>query len=855
MDPQNIPVGPFDPIPDATGDRAAADVRSGDTGDRPTAEHQRKTLLKTGALQDAIFNSAYFSSIATDEKGVIQIFNVGAERMLGYAASDVVDKITPAEISDRQELVTRAATLSHELGATIAPGFEALVFKASRGIEDIYELTYVRKDGSRFPAIVSVTALRDAEEQILGYLLIGTDNTARKEVEGHQALLDQRLRDQQFYNRSLIESNVDALMMTDPQGFITDVNQQMVALTGRTRDELIGAPCKTFFTDSERAALAIKRVLAEGRLSNFELTLRSLDGTETAVSYNAATFHNRERKLQGVFASARDVTERKRFELALQAKNVELEHATRMKSEFLATMSHELRTPLNAVIGFSEALKDGLIGSLSDVQQEYIGDIFTSGHHLLSLINDILDLSKVEAGMMALELEPVDVNLLLSSSLVVVRERASAQRVQLELEADADLGMPHLDPRKTKQIVYNLLSNAVKFSANGGKVKLHGRRVGRSAVGVVPGDWPVHGFPLEDSDYAEFLELTVRDTGIGIAGADMARLFQAFSQVDSSLARKFEGTGLGLVMVKQLAELHGGSVAVASAEGKGSCFAVWLPLRSMSSPLPSPRPSMPPLQSLRALESRTALVVDADDQSADLIGLLLEAEGFVVVRATSAAAALQLAPTVNIRLISVASELAGSDAWELLLQLRDVATLAHVPVMLIAGNQQCSLALSGGAAAVLQKPISRAQLKVSLDHLGLQPKLDRVHTVLVVDDDPKAVEVIATFLPTPDYAVVRAYGGGEAITLAARLRPDLILLDLMMPEVSGFEVVEALQRDPETARIPILVVTAKQITGEDRAQLNANPENPIAILEKSSFNRARFLTEVRRALLPPHQGI
>src|SRR5207342_744725 len=225
-----------------------------------------RSLLKTGALQGAIFNSAYFSSIATDEKGVIQIFNVGAEKMLGYAALDVVDKITPADISDPQELIARATALSLELDTPIAPGFEALVFKASRGIEDIYELTYIRKDLSRFPAMVSVTALRDAQEHIIGYLLIGTDNTARKQVEAAQALLDQRLRDQQFYTRSLIESNIDALMTTDPQGIISDVNQQMMALTGRTRDELIGAPCKNFFTDPARADAAIKRVLTENKV-------------------------------------------------------------------------------------------------------------------------------------------------------------------------------------------------------------------------------------------------------------------------------------------------------------------------------------------------------------------------------------------------------------------------------------------------------------------------------------------------------------------------------------------------------------------------------------------------------------
>ncbi|MCA4960799.1 PAS domain-containing sensor histidine kinase [Pseudomonas sp. Y24-6] len=558
--------------------------------DRPPSEPQsraekivefrrQKSLLKTGALQDAIFNSAYFSSIATDEKGVIQIFNVGAERMLGYLSEDVVDKITPADISDPAELITRAAALSLELKTVITPGFDALVFKASRGIEDIYELTYIRKDGSRLSAMVSVTSLRDSAEVIIGYLLIGTDNTARKQEEATQALLDQRLRDQQFYTRSLIESNIDALMMTNPQGIISDVNKQMMELTGRTRDELIGAPCRNFFTDPARADAAIKRVLSENKVSDYELTVRAYDGTETVVSYNAATFHDRDRKLQGVFAAARDVTERKRFERTLEEKNVELEHASLMKSEFLATMSHELRTPLNAVIGFSEALKDGMVGDMTDTQREYISDIFSSGQHLLSLINDILDLSKVEAGMMALELESVELQGLLSNSLLIVREKAALQRIQLKLETDADLGTFELDLRKTKQIVYNLLANAVKFSAAGGVVTLAVKQVTREQVGIIEGDWPVHGFEVPSSEHEQFLQLSVSDTGIGIAQADMDKLFKAFSQIDSSLARKFEGTGLGLAMVKQLTELQGGSVAVASREGAGARFVAWLPIR------------------------------------------------------------------------------------------------------------------------------------------------------------------------------------------------------------------------------------------------------------------------------------
>src|SRR5687767_14335781 len=548
-----------------------------------------EALLATGALQTAIFNSANFSSIATDAAGVIQIFNVGAERMLGYAAADVVNRITPADISDPQEVITRAKVLSLELGATITPGFEALVFKASRGIEDIYELTYFRKDGTRFPAVVSVTALRDAEGIIIGYLLIGTDNTARKLVEDEKKKLDQRLRDQHFYTRSLIESNIDALMTTDPRGIITDVNKQMEALTDCTRDELIGAPFKRYFTDPDRAQMAINRVLSEGKVTNYELTACGCDGTLTVVSYNATTFHDRDRRLQGVFASARDMTELKPIEQALTQKNAELEDASRMKSEFLANMSHELRTPLNAIIGFSEVLGDGLLGDMTEKQRRFIGDIFKSGKHLLSLINDILDLSKVEAGKMLLDLDMVEIAPLLSNSLSIVKGQAAVRHVRLDMQVAGELGTLTADARKVKQIVYNLLSNAVKFTADGGDVILRADRVSRDDVGVLTSDWASRAFALVDSDFSEFLRLSVTDNGIGMAPEGLEQLFKPFSQVDSSLARQFEGTGLGLAMVKLLVDLHGGVVAVESAVGAGSCFTVWIPMRTAThTPAASP---------------------------------------------------------------------------------------------------------------------------------------------------------------------------------------------------------------------------------------------------------------------------
>jgi len=336
-----------------------------------------EALLKAGALQSAIFNSANFSSIATDANGVIQIFNVGAERMLGYSAAEVLNRITPADISDPQEMIMRARALSAELVTPIAPGFEALVFKASRGIEDIYELTYIRKDGSRFPAVVSVTALRDAHNAIIGYLLIGTDNTVRKQIEVDQKQLGQRLRDNQFYTRSLFESNIDALMTTDPSGIITDVNKQMEALTGCTRDELIGAPFKNYFTDPERAEAAINLVLIKKKVTNYELTARDRDARETVVSYNATTFYDRDRRLQGVFAAARDITERKLAEkqildLALHDSLTRLPNRRLLTDRLAQTMAASNRSGRYSALMFMDLDN---FKSLNDVHGHYMGDL------------------------------------------------------------------------------------------------------------------------------------------------------------------------------------------------------------------------------------------------------------------------------------------------------------------------------------------------------------------------------------------------------------------------------------------------------------------------------------------------
>ena len=537
-------------------------------------------VLETGALQSAIFNSANFSSIATDAQGVIQIFNVGAERMLGYAAKDVVNKITPADISDPDELIARASALSVELGTPIMQGFDALVFKASRGIEDIYELTYIRKDGSRFPAVVSVTALRDADSGIIGYLLIGTDNTARKQAE--EALLKAGALQKAIFDSANFSS-----IATDSKGVIQIFNVGAERMLGYSAAEVMNRITPADISDPEELIARARALSLElqtpitpgfealvfkasrGIEDIYELTYIRKDGTRFPAVVSVTALRDEEGAIIGYLLIGTDNTarqqaeeERRQLDQRLRdqrQKNAELENASRMKSAFLANMSHELRTPLNAIIGFSEVLRDGLVGELTEKQRGFIGDIFSSGNHLLSLINDILDLSKVEAGKMLLDLETIEVSSIILNSLSIIREKASARDIRLSVDAPEELGLMQADARKVKQIIYNLLSNAVKFTADGGQVALRAARVPMSEVGRGNGARPARTFPLPEGTFSEFLEISVTDSGIGLSQQDLGQLFKPFSQLDSGLSRRFEGTGLGLAMVKLLASLHGGN--------------------------------------------------------------------------------------------------------------------------------------------------------------------------------------------------------------------------------------------------------------------------------------------------------
>lgn len=671
--------------------------------DGATEMRRQETLLRTRALQNAIFNSANFSSIATDAKGVIQIFNVGAERMLGYTAAEVVDKITLADISDPKELISRAKALSIELSTPITPGFEALVFKASRGIEDIYELTFIRKDDNRFPTVVSVTALRDAQDIIIGFLLIGTDNTLRKQAEAEQKKLDQRLRDQQFYTRSLIESNIDALITTDPSGMISDVNKQMEALTGCTRDELIGAPFKNYFTDPERAEAGIKRVLAENRVTNYELTAHARDGKETVVSYNATTFHDRDRKLQGVFAAARDITERKLLDQALNETNIKLESAKSIaekanlaKSDFLSSMSHELRSPLNAILGFAQLIESGS-PPLTPRQKSNIDQILLAGWYLLDLINEILDLALIESGKLLLSLEPMSLNEVMSDCQAMIEPQAQKSGIHLTFPQFDSPYFVKADRTRVKQILINLLSNSIKYNRASGTVVVN-----------------------YSANTADRIRISITDTGEGLSVENLAQLFQPFNRLGREAGTE-EGTGIGLVVSKRLVELMGGAIGAESTVGKGSVF--WIELILTDAPqitldddqslaiVPANISAEMPLRTLLYVEDNPAnlLLVESLLERRPDIHLLSAQDGLRGIEVARASLPDVILMDINLPGIS------GIHALEI---LRKDLTTAHIPVIALSANampRDIVRGLEVGFFRYLTKPIKLNEFLDTLD--------------------------------------------------------------------------------------------------------------------------------------------
>jgi signal transduction histidine kinase/CheY-like chemotaxis protein len=493
----------------------------------------------------------------------------------------------------------------------------------------------------------------------------------------------------------------------------------------------------------------------------------------------------------------------------LEQQSAELEVASQHKSEFLASMSHELRTPLNAIIGFSEVLLERMFGELNERQDDYLRDILSSGKHLLELLNEILDLSKIEAGQMVLNRSEFDVRESLEYCLSMVRERALKQRIILSLDVDPEVGLLDADRLRFRQVVLNLLSNAVKFTPEGGQVDVRASVRGQDLV------------------------VLVADTGVGVPAEDRERIFDSFQQ-GTRLPGQVEGTGLGLTLSKRILELHGGRIWVESEAGQGSTFGFALPARSEGPPL------QPVLQA--GLDSGvaaepasgpgpTVVVVEDDRRSFDLLRVYLEAAGARVVRARDGKEGLDTVRRLSPAGVVLDILLPGVDGWEVLAQLKADRGTAAIPVIVVSMLDERGRGFALGAAEYLVKPVGKEQLLAALYRAAALP--EQKHTVVAIDDDPLAIELVKACLEPEGWTVLGAATGQEGLALIREQQPSAVLLDLLMPGMDGFEVVEALRADPETKSVPVVILTSKSMTPQDKERLQGRITY---VARKTEFN-------------------
>ncbi|HUZ77551.1 MAG TPA: response regulator [Chloroflexota bacterium] len=577
----------------------------------------------------------------------------------------------------------------------------------------------------------------------------------------------------------------------------------------QSRQAQVGAPSpetSSLFTGS-RAALAVP-------LNHRQETL----GVLTLEAPMPAAFGAPETALvQIVAADAALALSRAQLMDRLRSQNMELEAASRLKSEFLANMSHELRTPLNAILGFSDLLLEDVPASeQADVHTSYLRTIHESGTHLLALINDILDLAKVEAGRMELHLEAVNLHDTAEQVLNTVRPLADQKGIALTFqEMPTGSGKSfNADNGKIKQVLYNLLANAIKFTPEGGRVQL--------SCQVGP----------------DLARIQVVDSGIGIAPADQERIFHEFQQVDSTPDRRYEGTGLGLTLTRRFVELHGGRIWVESELGRGSTFTVELPLKASTARTPELE-EPPETLAAPSPDRPLVLVVEDDSRAANLLRLYLARGGYGTALASTGEQALAMAGELQPAAITLDIMLPKIDGWEVLKSLKQEPTTRDIPVVVVSVTDDEALGVALGAADYLMKPVERQALLSCVARCartsGRQPTL----RVLAVDDEPAALDLISAVLEPAGFITLRASDGDTAIRLAQDEAPDVILLDLLLPDRSGFEVVRALRANARTADIPILVITAKDMTARDKRMLRGQVS---AILTKGSYSAVELVT-------------
>jgi protein-histidine pros-kinase len=720
--------------------------------------------------------------VVMNRLGRIVLANAQAERMFGYARDEMLGQTIELLVPER----FRHVHVSHRSTYFDAPGVRAM----GAGLE----LYGRRRDGSEFPVEISLSPLA-TEDGVLAMSAIRDTS-------------DRRRADAKF--RGLLESALDAMVIVNREGRVVLVNAQTERLFGYTREELLGQPVETLVPARYRDAHLGHRtgyfVDPRARAMGAGLQLWGLrkDGSEIPIEISLSPLETEEGTL--VASAIRDITDRKRLEDLRKEQNRRLQEASRLKSEFLANMSHELRTPLNGIIGFSELMHDGKVGPVSAEHQEYLGDILASARHLLQLINDVLDLSKVESGKMDFRPEPIALGRLVGEVRDILRTLAAKKRIEVEVAIDPGLADVIADPGKLKQVFYNYLSNALKFTPDGGRVTIR----------VAP-------------EGATEFRLEVEDTGIGITAEDTGKLFTEFRQLDAGAGKKYSGTGLGLALTKRIVEVQGGRVGVRSVVGSGSVFFAVLPRT-----LPTLAATDPPaVVAVVGSNGPTVLVIEDDPSEAAWIVRTLAEAGYTVESAGTAASALERCRQQRFDAITLDLLLPDGSGLDVLRGVRTGGPNCDTPVIVVTVVAEQDAAAGFHIDDMLVKPVRAEQLLSSLRRAQLPP--NRVRPILVVDDDPATLKLADRRLHRLGYRAVCHTTAREALEAARREPPAAVILDLVMPDLDGFEFLTRFRQSAIGRQTPVIVWTVKDLTREERRQLEAAAQ---AIVLKSQGTAA-----------------
>jgi PAS domain S-box-containing protein len=766
------------------------------------------------------------ATLVIDSEGSVIAWNRAIEEMTGVKAAEMLGKggyeyALPFYGERRPILVDLVRKSNQELEKTYV--------QARRQGQIITGETYAQAlpGGARFLQ-ATASILDDSKGSRVGAIEIIRDITDRKRAENELRESNETLRlifEHAFDGISIYEEFPD-----EDRRVLLDCNERYCQMAGRKKEELLTIhDTRTvqidLGNDAERFGFA---PIAEGRAFSGVFAWVRPDGKENIIEYNAAPTKVGDRYF--TIGLDRDVTERRRAQEELRQAKEMAEAATQAKSAFLANMSHELRTPLNAIIGFTRIVRRKAESVLPEKQTENLDKVLTSSEHLLGLINTVLDIAKIEAGRM----DVIAANFRVAALIDLCANTAQSllhPEVSLEKEIDASLSTIYSDQDKIRQIILNLLSNAAKFTP-AGKITLAARLDGDN------------------------LRISVTDTGIGISKEALPRIFKEFQQADSSTTRQYGGTGLGLSISRSLARLLGGDITIESELGKGSTFALIIPVKYRGTQFQPSEPiaSAPVAKSTLVVEARSPLtaeisrkqilVIDDDPDAVYLLQENLSQQEYAITGTRSGQEGLRIAREQPPQAILLDIIMPGADGWQVLHDLKADPATASIPVILLTIVDRKALGLRLGAAAYLLKPLNPVAVRETLERV-IASGSGRQKQVLVVDDDPHVADMLRQFLPDDEFMLESAPDGIAGLEAIAARRPDVLLLDLMMPHLDGFGVIERLRADPATRDLPVIVISAKDLSPDETFRLR---ETVALVMQKQGFQGDKIVDEIANIL-------